>query len=313
MKLMREKVMVTPRSVSRDGHPSLQAIVDAGYRLVFPAPGQQPSEDELIATIGECVGYVAGVEPITAAVLGAADKLQVISRNGAGTDNIDLAVAQERNIIVERAIGANARGVAELVFGHLLSAARSIPRSDNVLKTGCWERIKGRELEGRTLAVIGYGAVGRIVAKLGHAFDMKVIVHDPFLPKDCSPSPYVEMVTFEIALKHADAITLHCPPEKDRYLIGPEELDQIKTGAILVNTARDGLVDLAAVASALDSGRLSSFTIDAFSKEPPENYEFLQKPQVIATPHIGGFTDASVDRAVGIAVDNLLRILRTTT
>lgn len=303
-------VVVTPRSVSRGGHPALKAITDAGYELLFPAPGRQPEEAELISAMDRCVGYLAGVEPVTAAVLAAADSLRVISRNGVGVDNVDMEVARKRGIRVEIAQGANARGVAELAFGHLLCAARGIPAADHALKAGKWDRTKGIELEGRTLAVIGYGAIGRIVGRLGQAFGMRVVVHDPFLPDDFSPPPGIEAVTFDSALERADAITLHCPPEKDRYLIGQKELLRLKAGAILVNTARDGLVDPEAAAAALASGQLRSLTLDAFSREPPESYEFVRVPGVIATPHIGGFTDESVDRAIGIAVDNLLHVLR---
>lgn len=306
----RETVVITPRSVSREGHPALAAITDAGYELLFPSPGRQPEEGELIAAMDRCVGYLAGVEPVTAAVLAAAPKLRVISRNGVGRDNVDIDAAREHGIQVELALGANARGVAELAFGHLLCAARGIPSADQSLKTEKWERTKGIELEGRTLAVIGYGAIGRIVAQLGQAFGMNVLVHDPFLQEGFIPPLGVELSAFHAALERADAISLHCPPEKDRYLIGPGEISRMKAGAILVNTARDGLVDPDAAAAALASGHLRSLTVDAFSKEPPESYDFVRTPGVIATPHIGGFTEESVDRAIGIAVDNLLRVLK---
>lgn len=304
-----ETVVVTPRSVSRDGHPSLQAVSDAGYRIVFPAPGRQPSETELINAMDGCVGYLAGVEPVSAAVLGAAQKLRVISRNGVGVDNIDMDAAGKRRIIVERALGTNARGVAELAFGHMLCAARGIPAADRSLKEESWERTRGIELEGRTLAVIGYGAIGRIVANLAAGFGMRVLVYDPYLPEDTTIEQGSRSVDFDEVLKNADVISLHCPPAPEKYVLGAHEIARMKRGAIIVNTAREGLMDPDAVSAAVTTGQVRAVTIDAFAKEPPDNYSFLKSPGVIATPHIGGYTDESVDRSIRVAVDNLLRVL----
>ncbi len=305
-----QTVVVTPRSVSRDGHPALQAIEQAGYRLVFPSPGKQPSEEELIKAMPGCVGYLAGVEPVTRRVLEAADSLRVISRNGVGLDNLDLEAAEERGIAVEPAFGANLRSVAELAIGHMLCAARSIAAADSTLKKGGWERTKGIELNGRTLGIVGFGSIGRIVAELGGCFGMRVLVHDPYLAADAELDERVARVELATLIAEADVLSLHCPPLQGAYLIGEAEIARMKPGAIIVNTARDGLVDSAAAASALRSGHLRAVTVDAFAQEPPADFSFVQTAGVIATPHVGGFTAESVDRAIELAVENLLRVLQ---
>ncbi len=155
------KILITPRSLTRNGHGALDKLEDAGYELVFSTPGAFPSEDELIEKLPGCVGYLAGVEQISAKVLDSATDLKVISRNGTGVDSVDVDAARRNHIEVLRAAGANARGVAELTFGHILAAVRSIPFSDAAMKAQRWERRKGIELAGRTLGLIGCGMIGQ--------------------------------------------------------------------------------------------------------------------------------------------------------
>ncbi|HWP68418.1 MAG TPA: NAD(P)-dependent oxidoreductase, partial [Rectinemataceae bacterium] len=248
-----------------------------------------------------------GVEPIGSKVFAAAAKLRVISRNGTGVDAIDLEAAKAKGIEIRRAEGANARGVAELAFGHLLSAVRCISPSDAALKTGGWNRRKGRELEGKTLGLLGCGKVGKLVARFALAFDMKIIAYDVYPDSKFAPSDRFRFVPLGEVIAHADFISLHCPPSRDgRPIIGSEEIAAMKKGVVIVNTARQSLVDERAMLAALKSGQAAAYTIDAFDKEPPDDRTIIACPNVIATPHIGGFTDESVDRATEVAVDNLL-------
>ncbi|MGO8692567.1 MAG: phosphoglycerate dehydrogenase [Rectinemataceae bacterium] len=304
------KIIVTPRSLSKGGHPLLDRLSSAGYELVFPSPGAQPGETELISVASGAVGYIAGVEKIGAAFMEKATELRVISRNGTGVDNVDLEAAKARGIKVCRADGANARGVAELAFGHILSAARSIPQADAALKTGRWKREKGFELEGKTLGLIGCGKIGRLVARFAIAFDMRVLAYDPFPDPSYRPSPAFGYAGIEEVLKAADILSLHCPPLKDGSpVLGGAEMATLRKGVVVVNTARQGLVDERAMALALDSGTVRVYTMDAFDSEPPPDFTLVKRSSVLATPHIGGFTDESIDRATAVAVDNLLAAL----
>ncbi len=299
-------IVVTPRSASAAGHAALHRLRQAGFEIVFPAPGRQPNEEELVGAMGGCVGYLAGVEPVTRRVIGAAPDLRIISRNGVGIDNIDLAAVRERDIRVTRATGANARAVAELAIGHMIGAARDIPFADRSLKSAHWERRQGIELHGRCLGLLGCGSVGQIVAGIALGMGMKVRAYDPSPPEGFAPGRGFSFSDFDTIIKTSDVISLHCPPLPGEYLIGAPQLDRMKAGAIIVNTARDGLVDPAAAAAALDGGRLWAFTIDAFAREPPDDYAFIAHPRVLATPHIGGFTGESIERAMQMAVTNIL-------
>jgi D-3-phosphoglycerate dehydrogenase len=304
------KILVTPRSLTRNGHPALDGFRKAGYELVFSTPGGFPSEEELMQLLPGCVGYLAGVEPIRAKVLDAAKELRVLGRNGTGVDNVDLTALRRNGIALCRAEGANARGVAELAFGQIIAAVRSIPLSDRNVKNGRWERSKGVELEGRTLGLIGCGRIGRLVARFALAFDMKVIAHDLCPDPTFRPSEHFSYVTLDEVFARSEIISLHCPPQEDgSALVDRRTINQMRKGVYLVNTARAGLMDDDAVLEALENGRIAAVAVDAFDPEPPQDWRLAMHPRVIATPHIGGFTDEGVDRAVSVAVKNMLDAL----
>ncbi|MDC7228314.1 MAG: phosphoglycerate dehydrogenase [Spirochaetales bacterium] len=303
-----EKILITPRSLSKNGHPALDDLRDAGYEVVFATPGKQPTEAELMEILPECVGYLAGVEPVSGAVLRKCEKLKVISRNGVGVDNVDLEAAEEKGIIVEKALGTNSRGVAELAITLMLSGIRSLPYSDKHIKACGWERRKGFEVEGKILGIIGCGQIGRYTAKMALGLDMKVIAYDLYPDANFKPSPAFSYADVEDIFAQADIISLHCPPG-EKPLIDAAALDSMKDGVFIVNTARAGLIDEAAVVAALDSGKLFGMATDVFPKEPPEPSEMIAHEKVITTPHIGGFTNESVDRATQTAVNNILKVL----
>jgi D-3-phosphoglycerate dehydrogenase len=302
------RVLVTPRSLTRAPGPELDRLAQAGLEVVLAPAGRQPSEEELVALVPGCVGWLAGVEPITRRVLDAATDLRVISRNGAGVDNVDAAAARERGVAVVRAGGANARGVAELAITLILSALRHVPATSAALRDGRWERALGREAAGLTLGVVGAGAIGREVLGLGAALGMATVASDVAPPADLAGAG-VPFLTVDELLERADVVTLHCPPPEGRALLRDAELRRVRPGLVLVNTARAGLVDDGAVLAALEDGRLAAYATDVFDREPPAPSALLAHPAVIATPHVGGYTRESVTRAASAAVDNLLRIL----
>jgi phosphoglycerate dehydrogenase-like enzyme len=307
---MAGRILVTPRSVTRDGHPALEALREAGYELVFSQAGELPGEEELVRLVPGCVGYLAGVERITRKVLAAADALRVISRNGVGGDNIDMTAATESSIRVCLAEGANARGVAELALGLMLALARALPYSDAGLKQGRWERRQGTELEGRTLGLVGCGRIGKLVAGFALALGMRVRAHDVAADRAFSPAGDFAYVALEHLLAEADFVSLHCPSSKGSPpLIDSVALSRMKQGAYLINTARAGLLDEQAVLAALDSNHLAGVAVDVFDPEPPGDSALVKHDRVIATPHIGGYTEESVSRATSAAVENLLQHL----
>lgn len=306
---MTPRIAVTPRSLSQGGHPALAALEAAGYELLFPTPGRQPTAEEQLRFLPSCTGYLAGVEPISREVLAAAPKLRVISRNGVGVDSIDLAAAAEQGVVVETTAGANAQGVAELAITLMLSGLRQVPCLDAALKGDRWERRLGREAEGRTLGVVGCGQIGRRVTGLALGLGLSVRGFDAAPDPSFRPAGDFAWTNLEDLLARSEVVTLHCPPAR-RPLIDATAIDTMRTGAYLVNTARSSLVDDGAVLGALLSGRLAGYATDVFDREPPAPHqELTHHPRVISTPHIGGHTVESVDRAAGAAVENLLRVL----
>lgn len=308
------KILVTPRSVTRNGHPALDALSEAGYDVIFSTPGCFPTEDELLERLPGCVGYLAGVEPVTARVLDAAPDLKAIGRNGVGVGNIDLEAAQRNGIAICPAAGANSRGVAELTVGLMLALVRSIPFSDAALKTRHWERRKGIELQGRTLGLIGCGMIGRTVAEFALAFGMPVVAYDPLPNSDFQPAGGFSYAPLDDVIARADVLSLHCPEGSDGgALIGESQFDKMKDGVYVVNTARGSLLDCEAALAALKSGKVSGIALDAFETEPPSDWRLAEHSRVIASPHIGGFTEESVGRAMSGAVSGMLAVLEKNT
>jgi D-3-phosphoglycerate dehydrogenase len=305
-----KKILVTPRSLTKSGDPALELFTTAGYEVVFCTPGKSPDETELGALLPGCVGWLAGVEKITEAVLAKATALKAISRNGTGVDSIDLDACKRRGIPVLRAEGANARGVAELTIGLMLALLRSLPWSDARMRSGGWDRRQGGELEGKTLGVIGTGRIGKLVTRFALAMDMKVIGHDAYPDAALAATHGFRYAELADLLAGADIVTLHCPHTPgQKPLIDQQAVARMRKGAFLVNTARAGLVDPEAVLESLGNGRLAGYAVDAYDTEPPAPHPLLAHERVITTPHIGAFTAESVARATRVAVENLLAAL----
>lgn len=304
------KILITPRALTRDDHPALERLSAAGYTLVFCTAGKTPTEAELMQLIPDCVGWLAGVEPVSAAVIDAAHSLKAISRNGTGVDNLPMETIRQKGIAVLRAEGANARGVAELAITLMMSAMRHVPAIDAGMKSGNWLRLLGREIEGRTIAVIGYGRIGSEFAKMACGLGARVRGYDPFITQPTRPiGDFVWHRDFDL-LDGADVVSLHAPGRSDgQPLLGAIELSRLAPGAIVVNTARASLVSAEAMLDALGSGQIGVYATDVFEQEPPLPSPLLAHPNVIRTSHIGGYTEESVTRATTTAVENLLRTL----
>jgi phosphoglycerate dehydrogenase-like enzyme len=304
------RILVTPRSLTRGGDPALDALSRAGFEVVFCTPDKSPDEAELSRLLPGCVGWLAGVEKITDAVLSRAAELKAISRNGTGVDSIDLSSCGRRGIKVLRADGANARGVAELTVGLMISLLRSIPLSDARMKAGGWERRQGGEMEGKTLGVVGTGRIGRLVMRFALAMDMRVMGYDAYPDSGLAATPGFRYAPLADLLASSDIVTLHCPHTPgEKPLIDGTALAGMRKGSFLVNTARSGLVDADAVLAAITDGTLLGYAVDAYETEPPQPHPLFLSDRVITTPHIGAFTTESVNRATRAAVENLLEAL----
>jgi D-3-phosphoglycerate dehydrogenase / 2-oxoglutarate reductase len=307
---MTGRILVTPRSLTSGPHPQIERLRDAGFEVVTTTPNQLPSEDELISVLPSCDGWLAGIEPVSPKVIEAARSLRIISRNGTGVDNLPMETLAARQIPVAIAGGANAAGVAELAIALIFASLRHIPQADAGIKAGGWPRRRGRELRDRTVAVIGCGAIGGEVVRLLAHLGARVLAFDPARPNLNVPGDKYRWVDLPTAFREADIVTLHCPLQRDgRPLLDWVALSSLKKGAIIVNTARAALIDEVSLLAALTAGTIDAYATDVFDQEPPKELALAQHERVIATSHIGGFTDESVDRATSIAVDNLLAAL----
>jgi len=269
----------------------LAMLRDSGHEVV-ELPGDQ--RDRLPELIFDCDALVvrSGTK-VTADLLRAGEKLRVVGRAGIGVDNVDVATATELGILVVNAPTANLLSATEHTFALLLALARNVAAADAALKGGEWNRKKfvGAELQGKTLGVIGFGRIGRQVALRARAFDMNVLAYDPLLDDDLVRRENAEPRELDDLLAEADVVTLHVPlTDGTRNLLSKERIAGMKRGALLVNCARGGVVDEAALLEALESGQLAGAGMDVFAKEPPEDFALARHPRVVATPHLGAQT-----------------------
>jgi len=296
-------------SLSEEG---IQILKDAGFEVVYK-PGL--SVEELKKEIADVDGLIirSGTK-VTKEILESAKRLKVIGRAGTGLDNVDIATANEKGIVVMNVPGGNTLSAAEHTLALLFSLARKIPQANASVKEGKWERKKfmGVELNGKILGVIGLGRIGSIVAERALCMKMKVIAYDPFVTPDFASKKGIELVSLEDLLSRADFITIHTPLTKETYhLLNRDTLSKVKKGSYIINCARGGIIDESALYEALVSGHIAGAALDVFEKEPPDpDNPLLKLDNVIVTPHLGASTvEAQKVVAIEIAkqvVDYLL-------
>ncbi len=308
----RWRVLVTSRSFLEAAPDSVRRLEKAGVELIR-APGERPlQEEELVRLVGEVDGIIAGVDRIGRRALQAGvPRLRVIARTGVGVDTVDLEAATELGIVVTNTPGVNAEAVAELVFGLMIALARAILEADHLVREGRWVRRLGVELFGKCLGIVGLGRIGQEVARRGIGFGMQVVAFDPLVDPEVAGALSVALVSFAEVIQRADFLTLHVPlTPNTRHLVGAEELRRMKPTAYLINTARGGVVDEAALARALQEGWIAGAACDVFDEEPPHGSPLLQAPNVLLTPHLGGHTREAVARSARIAAEQVLAVLR---
>lgn len=284
--------------VAEDGVDYLRRYAEVDLKI-----GMKP--EELIRIIPEYDALVVRSETkVTAQVIEAGIRLQVIGRAGVGIDNIDVPAATRRGIVVVNAPTGNNIAAAEHTLGLMLAVARHIPQAYLSLKAGAWQRSKfmGVELRDKVLGVVGLGKIGTEVARRAQGLEMKVIAFDPYLSAEHAARLGIEAVGVDELLQRSDFVTLHVPlTSQTRGLIGAEQLRRMKPTARLINCARGGVVDEVALVEALDQGVIAGAALDVFSKEPlPPDHPLLQHEKVVATPHLAGST---FEAQVGVALD----------
>jgi D-3-phosphoglycerate dehydrogenase len=280
------------------------------FEIVYAGKTPQPADIVALARQHDPVAIVVRYSQVSAEAMDAAPSLKVISKHGSGTDTIDKVAAAARGIEVKAAVGANAAAVAEQAMALLLACAKSVVKLNDRMHHGHWDKAthKSVELAGRTVGVVGLGAIGRRFARMAAAMEMRVIGFDPFA-KDVPE--FIQRVDLDALWREADAISLHCPlTEENRNLLNGKTLAQCKREVMIVNTGRGGLIDEAALLAAVESGQVAMAGLDAFAQEPtPADHPFFGHSQLVLSPHIGGVTsDAYVNMGVA-AAKNVLEVV----
>lgn len=297
---MNARILIADKLARRAGE-----ILEAAGHEVVTRPGL--SEADLCEAVkGFDAVLVRSAVKITKPIIDAADALRVIGRAGSGVDNIDVPASTAKGVLVMNVPGGNTVTAAEHTIALLFSLARNIPQGDASLRRGEWERAKytGMELTGKTLGVVGFGRIGQIVADRALGLRMKVLAFDPLVPSLFMEAVGVEATSsLDDLLARSDVVTVHIPGGAGtKGMIGRDALAKCRKGARIINCARGGIVDEAALAEALQSGQIAGAAIDVFEKEPPASSPLLGLPNVVLTPHLGASTfEAQTRVAIAIA------------
>ncbi len=300
------KVLVADK-IAQEGIEVLQGVAEVDVKAGL-------SQKELLDIIGSYDALVVRSQPkVTADIIEAGARLQVIGRAGVGVDNIDIKTATRRGIVVVNAPAGNTISTAEHTLALMMSVARNIPQACSILKGGEWKRQEytGTEISNKTLGIIGLGRVGSEVARRAIGLEMKVIVHDPFVSKDYVQNLGAELVSLDDLLKTSDFVTIHTTlTNTTEGLIGQKQLAMLKPSAYIINVARGGIVDEQALYDAVEQGKIAGAAVDVYTQEPATDNILISCDRIITTPHLGASTnEAQVGVAVTVAeqVSSVLR------
>lgn len=303
------KILTSPSSIGQVGPQPFELLKQNGYEIINNPYGRKLTEDEVIELAADCIGIVAGVEPLTPRVMDALPNLKCISRVGVGMDSVDLEYAKQKGIVVVNTPDGPTRGVAELTLAMTLAMLRKIPQAHSALAQKQWKKQIGNLILDKKIGVIGLGRIGRMVSELFLGIGNPVIGFDLFPDKNWAKEKGVKLKSFDEVLSEADIVTLHIPGNSDKSpVISKKELDLMQDGAFLVNIARGGIVDEEALLDALQT-KLSAAAIDVFSEEPYAG-PLCELDNVVLTPHLGSYASEGKLQMEIDAVQNLIDTLR---
>lgn len=304
------KALTTPRSYGKTDPELFTMLENAGLEVVRNETGGILDKASIKELLADCDGVILGVDPMDAEVIAAAPKLKAIAKYGVGVDNIDIDAAKARGIKVSRTVGANSEAVADYAMALILAVARKTVEIDRRCRKDDWKKITTRDVSGATIGILGLGAIGRNVAMRAQGFGMKVLAYDPYWDGEYASAHNIVKSTPDEIYASADIISLHLPlMHETENFIGQAELAKMKPGAILINTARGGLIDENALLDALEAGKLYGAGIDAFSQEPPKDPRWFKLDNVVMGSHCAASTSGAARNMGRMATSNLLRDL----
>jgi len=306
------RVLITPVYLQNSEGPHTKTLADAGFEVCYPTAGADVRDPEVLKReLADIDAVLASMEPYSADVL-QASRLRVIARSGVGYDAVDVEAATREGVLVTITPGANKEGVAEHALAMMLALAHGFPQRDRDVRRGGWNRTPMPRLAGRVLGLVGLGAIGREVALRAAALGMTVLASDPVADPDFATAHSIEMLELEALLGRSDVVSLHLPcTAATSNLFDATLLAKMKCGALLINTARGGLIDEAALVEALQSGQLGGAALDVFQDEPPSgDHPLLSLDNVLLCPHMGGLDQQSLAAMAALAAESIVDLFR---
>lgn len=306
------KIVVTPRGFAKCGLVNVKIINDAGFSLDYNDTGKAYTKEEFYEKTYDADGIIVGVELVDKEYIDTHPKLKAVVKFGVGTDNIDVEYCGQKGIFVGRTVGSNSRSVAETAISFILADSKNLYNSIQDTKEHKWTKQTGYEIENKVIGIVGFGAIGMKVAQMAFGLGMKVLTYDPYnINAEMAKKYDVEIVSFEELIKRSDFVSLHMPLTKDTAnLIALSQLKAMKESAVLINTARGGIVNEADLYEALSQNLIRAAYFDVLSSEPPQKDEPLVRlPNFYLTPHIASRSKEAekntADMATRIIIDAL--------
>ena len=305
------KVLISAPGFGRTGDAAIGLLRKAGCEII-PNPTETTlTEELLVGLVGDADAVIAGMELITARVLRAAPHLKVVARRGVGYETVDLDAATRCGVPVTITAGALTDAVADHTMALLLAVSRRIPSLDRRVKAGKWDRAPTVDVHDKTLGILGFGAIGRAVARRAAGFGMRLLAHDVLPDEEAAATLGVTLTDLNTLLAESDFVTIHVPvTPRTRGIIGETALRRMKPAAYLINTSRGAVLDEAALLSALREGRLAGAGLDVFQDEPVRDLSLAGLDQVVATPHVASHTAETLARMELSCAEAVLAALR---
>lgn len=307
-----KKIVITPRGFAKCGLDNAKIIKDAGFDLVYNDTGLAYSKEEFYDITKDADGVVVGVELVNKDYIDTHPKLKAVVKFGVGTDNIDVEYCKEKGIFVGRTVGSNARSVAETAISFVIADSKNLFESISNTREHGWAKMTGYEILGKTIGIVGFGAIGRHVAQMACGLGMKVCAYDAYgIDKDLADSLNVQIVELDELIEKSDFISLHIPlTNETQNMISSKELNKMKSNVVLINTARGGVVNEADLYEALKENVIKSAYFDVFTSEPPKEDELLLTlPNFYLTPHIASRSEEAEKNTADMSTKLIIEAL----
>ncbi len=312
---MTGKIVVTPRGFAKCGVENADIMRKAGFDVIYNDTGLAYTKEEFYEITKDADGVIVGVELVDKTYIDAHPRLKAVVKFGVGTDNIDVEYCKEKGIFVGRTVGSNARSVAETAISFIIADSKNLYESISNTREQGWAKMTGYEILGKTIGIVGFGAIGKHVARMAYGLGMNVLAYDAFgIDKDVAASLNVTVAEMSDLIEQSDFLSLHVPLTKEtKDMISSAELAKMKKNAVLINTARGGIVNEADLYEALKNGVIKAAYFDVFSSEPPAKDEpLLTLPNFYLTPHIASRSEEAEKNTANMSTQIIIQALQNT-